>query len=231
MTACRPSATSRHRYGCSLITIRRALERARPRGAARADAWPRHVRPRTADRPSTSPARSASPRRCRPAASTPRRGWSRRDPRRPARPSPRRSELELGSPTLYLERLRLGRWRAAAAGAGPPARRAVPGPARLGPRARLAVRPADRALRRPGRAGPRGARTGPAARARGAPAGPPARIACAAHRGHRLDRGRDADRIRPDVRPGRSDALLRGTGRRPPALDAAGGRRGGGTHP
>ncbi len=42
---------------------------------------------------------------------------------------------------------------------------------------------------------------------------------------------RDADRIRPHVRPWRSDALLRGTRRRPTALDAAGWRRGGGPHP
>ena len=43
------------------------------------------------------------------------------------------------------------RRRAAAARAGPPAGRAVPRPARLGPRARIALRPADRALRRSGR--------------------------------------------------------------------------------
>ena len=162
------------RYGCSLITVRRALgelareqrlERTRGRG---------HVRPAPADR-SRLRRRAVVHRGDADARPRPgRRGWSRRGPSRPARPSPTRCGLELGSPTLYLERLRL-------ADGEPllleqvhlPAER-FPGPARLRPRARLALRPADRALRRPRRTGARGPRAGPAARPRGAPARPQA---------------------------------------------------------
>ena len=62
--------------------------------------------------------------------------------------------LELGVADALPRAAAPGRWRAAPARAGPPARRAVPGSARLGPRGRLAVRPADRPLRRPCRTGP-----------------------------------------------------------------------------
>ena len=150
--------------------------RAGPRGAARADARPRHVRPPPADRARLRRRSCRSPRRCSAAASTRRRASSPPGPSRPARPSPRRSGIEPGSPTLYLERLRL-------ADGEPllleqvhlPAER-FPGLLASRPRARLAVRPA-----RPTRYGtrdrprPRGARAGPAARPRGAPARPASR--------------------------------------------------------
>ena len=58
-------------------------------------------------------------------------------------------------------------------------------------------------------------------------------VAGVAHRGDRLDIGGNAHRVQSDVRSRRSIALLRGTSRRPPAPGKRGGRSGarGGTHP
>ena len=108
-----------------------------------------------------------------------------------------------------------GRRRAAPAGAGVPAGGAVPGAPGERPRARLPVRAPRRALRHAGRPRPRiaGADRPPAAR--GPPAGRRAAPAGAAHRGPRLRPVRPPGRVRAVVRAGRPDPLLRGAGRRP----------------
>ena len=81
--------------------------RARPRAAARADPWSRHVRPAPAHRPRLRGRAVVHRGDAASAASTRRRGSSRRARSRRARPSRRALGLELGSPTLYLERLRV----------------------------------------------------------------------------------------------------------------------------
>ena len=109
-------------------------------------------------------------------------------------------DLELGSPTLYLERLRL-------ADGEPllleqvhlPAER-FPGLLASDLEHRLALRPADRAIRRPRGEGPRGARTGPAPRPGGASAGPQTRDTRPADRGRRVHLGWPTCGVRPDLR-------------------------------
>ena len=192
-------------------------ERADPRAAPRADARTRHVRPPSADRPRLRRRALASPRRCRPAASTRQTRLVAARPESAGEAVATALGLELGSPTLYLERLRL-------ADGEPllleqvhlPAER-FPGLLALGPRARLAVRPPDRALRRPRRRGPRGRSSRSCcAPARRACSDRPARARrrCSS-RASRPTADGTSDRIRPDVRPWRSDALLRGAGRGP----------------
>ncbi len=129
------------RYGCSLITVRRALERAGPRAAPGADPRPRHVRPASAHRPRLRRRpvvlRGDADARPRPGDAADR-GAARvrgRGGRRGARP---RARLADALPRAAAPRRR----RAAAARAGPPAGRALPRAAGLGPRARLPVRPA-----------------------------------------------------------------------------------------
>ena len=144
------------RYGCSLIT---GPARARASSSASSGSSGPAVAARscsTRASTATSPVTSRSPRRCRLRGLDPETRLIAARPESAGEAVAAALGLELGSPTLYLERLRARRRRAAAARAGPPAGRAVPGPARVGPRARLAVRPADRALRRPRREGPRG---------------------------------------------------------------------------
>ena len=187
-TGCPPERELAERYGCSLITVRRALgdlarerrlERTRGRG---------HVRHPPADRPRPRRARSRSPRRSSAWATTRRPASSPRGPSPPRPPSPRRWASPIGASVVHLERLRMadGEPLLLEQVFLPEAR--FPGPARRRPRARLAVRAAQRALRHQRRPGPGGARAdrppgagGPAAGRRAAPAG-------AAHR-------------RPGVRP------------------------------
>ena len=169
-----PERQLAERYGCSLITVRRALseltregriQRTRGRGTS-------VLRPRierdfggTLSFTEEMQDRGLDPE-TRLIGARP--GVGRRGRRGGARD---RAGLADAVPRAAAGRRR----RAAPARAGPPAGRAVPGPARLGPRARLPVRPADRALRDPDRPRPRGARAGPAARPRGAPARPASR--------------------------------------------------------
>ena len=139
-----------------------------PRGPDRADPRPRHVRP-------PAPGRARLRRQPvvheRDAEPRPRRrdegrggapGGRRRGGRERAGPRDRRADAVPRAPPAR-------RRRAAAPRAGPPAGRPLPGPARLGPRAQLALRPAHRALRDPRRPGPRGDRADPAPGPRGAP--------------------------------------------------------------
>ena len=217
------------RYGCSLITIRRALselvresrlERTRGRGtfvlAPRMDvdfagalSFTEEMQTRGLD-PQTRLI-AARPEAAGEAVAT-------------------ALGLELGSPTLYLERLRL-------ADGEPLLLEQVHLPAERFPGLLASDLEGgslydllDRALRRPRRQGARGDRARPVARPGGAPARSSARLPRAAHRGHRVDHRRHADRIGADVRPRRSDAVLRGARRHPSALDATRRRRGGGRH-
>ena len=134
------------RYGCSLITVRRALERAGARAAHRADPRPAA---RSCCRPAstaTSPARCRSPKRCRAAASTRRPGSC---PPGPESAGARRGGAGPGARLAHaLPRAPAhGRRRAKSPGAGPPAGGAVPGAARDRPRAGLPVRGAGDPLR------------------------------------------------------------------------------------
>ena len=219
-----PERELAERYGCSLITVRRALdelareqrlERTRGRGTFVLAAAHR-ARPRRAHMTFTEEMQ--------------RRGLDPETRLIAARPESAGETvaaalgLEPGSPTLYLERLRLADGEPLLLEQVHLPGRAVPGPARVRPRARLAVRPAHRPLRHPRRPGPRGARAGPPARAArracsGASRGAPALLI----EGIAFDRGRHAGRVRPDVRPRRPHPLLRRTRRRPPD---AGSRRG-----
>ena len=142
--------------------------------------------------------------------------------------------LEPGSPTLYLERLRL-------ADGEPLLLEQVHLPAERFPGLLasdlehgslydlLTERYGVRVARAREVAG-----AGPAARSRGPPARAQAGHAGAADRRHRLHGRRDPGRARPDVRARRSHALLRGTSGRPAAVDARAGdagNEGGGTDP
>ena len=206
------------RYGCSLITVRRALAdlaRERPPGA---DARPRHVRHSARRSTSTSTARCRSPRRSSAWATTRRRASSRRATVRRAsrrRGGARTSRHRLAR-SFYLERLRIADGEPLLLEQVLLPEERFPGPARRRPRGRLAVRAARRALRHPGRPRPRVARADrpPAARGPAARRRRPHRPALL-HRGPRLRPVGAAGRVRALVRPGRPDALLRRAGRRP----------------
>ena len=214
----RRNVTSRQRYGCSLITVRRALSElsASNDSSGRAGAGRScSIRASIA----TSPASSPSPRRCRLRGLDPATRLVAARPESAGRGRGRRPRARARLADALPRAAAPRRRRAAPARAGPPARRAVPGAAGLRPRARLALRPADRTLRRPHRQGARSPRAGPAARPRGAPARPPAGDAGPPHRRHRSHRGGSSGRIRPDLRAWRSDPLLRGAGGGPAAVD------------
>ena len=157
------------RYSCSLITIRRALselaregrlERTRGRGTF---ALKPRIERDFADTRSFSEEMQ-------------RRGLDPETRLVAARPESagevvaRALDLEVGSPIVYVERLRVASRGTAPARAGPPAGRAVSRPPGLRPRAQLAVRRPDRAVRHAHCARPRIARTRAAANARGAAA-------------------------------------------------------------
>ncbi len=121
------------------------------------------------------------------------------------------------------------RRRAAAAGAGLSASGALPRSTGLGSRAHLAVRPADRTLRDPDRPGPRVARAGtpPVPGGSASPTATP--HSCAAHPRRCLRSRSQPGRVRPDLRTRRPNALLRRAGggaeqiagsEREPSLDA-----------
>ena len=102
-----PERELAERYGCSLITVRRALSELAREQRLRADARTRARSCSGRDSTSTSAATRASRARCRAAGSTPRPGSSRPARRRPSEVVANALGLEVGSPTLYLERLRL----------------------------------------------------------------------------------------------------------------------------
>ena len=215
-TGCRPSGSSPSRYGCSLITVRRALgdlareqrlERTRGRGTF-------VTRPPIDLELDGTMSFTDEVQQLGHDAVDPD-GHCPDDPGR-ATPSRTRWTIAVGASGRPPRAAADGRRRAAAPGAGVPARGPVPGPARERPRARFAVR-APRPI----------ATTRACARAREAlePIALPAREARllgvaatpagAADRGARLRPGRAAGGVRPFLRPGRPDALLRGAGRCP----------------
>ncbi len=75
-------------YGCSLITVRRAIERARSRRPHRADARSWHVRAPPAARSRHRGQRELQRRDAGPRPGLPRPGWSPPGPSRPSRSSP-----------------------------------------------------------------------------------------------------------------------------------------------
>ena len=173
-----PERELAERYGCSLITVRRALgDLARERRLERTPR-PGHVRHPPADRP--RPRGLDVVHRGGPAPG-PRPG----DPRRHRADRRRRRRRRRGPG----DRDRRLAWSTSSGSGWPTAsrccssrsscpRRRFPGPARRRPRARLAVRAARRALRHPRRPGPGVARAhrppaarGPAARRRAPQAG------------------------------------------------------------
>ena len=209
-----PERELAERYGCSLITVRRALgdltrehrlQRTRGRGTF-------VTRPpidldldgsmsftEEVQRLGHDPATRVVTARTVPADAGGRGGPRHRD-RRVGRPP--RAPAD-------------GRRRAAPARAGLPARGALPGPAGRRPRGRLAVRAARRAVRHPGGPGTRVARADLDAAARGPAAGRRRAPAGAADRGPRVRPVRPAGRVRAVLRPGRPDPLLRGARRGP----------------
>ena len=173
-TGCPPSASSRPATACSLITVRRALsELAREERLERTRGRGTFVLAPRIDRDFAGPLSFTEEMQRRGLDPQTRLvGRAARVGQRGGRRRPRaRARVADAVPRAAAPRRR----RAAPARAGAPAGRAVPGPARHRPRARLALRPAHRALRRAGGEGPRDSRAGPAPRARGATAGPRSR--------------------------------------------------------
>ena len=129
--------------------------------------------------------------------------------------SRRRSDLELGSPTLVPRAAPARRRRAAAARAGPPARRAVSGLLASDLEHNSLYDLLTERYGDPDRPRPRGARAGPPADPRGPAARPGA--AAGPRCSSRAPRSRPTAtrRVRPELRPRRPDPLLRRAGRRP----------------
>ena len=185
-------------YGCSLITVRRALDELVREGRIERTRGRGHVRP-----PSTAGSRHRE--RASFTEEMRQRGL---DPEtRLVSARPESASVSVAAAARPRSRLADALSRAAPAGqrgpvpprAGPPSRRAVPRPARERPRARLALRAAVIPLRDARRARSRGPRARPPPGSRGPPAGPASRRARTFHRRHRLRRRRHAGRIRPDA--------------------------------
>ena len=137
---------------------------------------------------------------------------------RRARRSPRRCDSSRARPRSTSNGCGWRR-RAAPARAGPPPGRALPRPAGVGPRAQLAVRPADDPLRHAHRASPRDVRAGAAQGPRGPPAGQPPRTPALLVEGIAFADDGSPVEFGAHLRPRRPHALLRRARRR--ALELA----------